>query len=201
MLTHKTLTNGDASIAIDVDGTIYAWTVGGLADIEDGPSHLEANADLYRADIRTALAMGRTLEVVTPPTLDEAVAAKTAAIQAEKCRARDGGFDVGGTHFDSDAAARISYGELADLLRDDPAYTTPWRASEGVWVAMDAALYAQVKAAGTAHVKACFAWQGAKDAELAAIKSAVATGTMTDAVAQAAVAAVSTIYTAGEVTA
>ena len=57
MLTIKSTADGVATINIDVDGATYTWTVGGLADVADVQSHLEANADTYRADIRTALAM------------------------------------------------------------------------------------------------------------------------------------------------
>ena len=72
MLTIKSITKGMVTINIDVDGTTYAWTVGGLDDVDDIPAHLDANADMCRADVRTALEMGRALEVVVPPTLAEA---------------------------------------------------------------------------------------------------------------------------------
>lgn len=129
------------------------------------------------------------------PTLEDLILSKTTAIQATKVSARDAGFDVGGVHFDSDASARISYGELSDMLKTDPAYTTPWRASSGAWVTMDATLYAQVQAAGAAHLQGVFAWQAARDADLAAIQAAVTAGTMTEAEARGAIEAVSTSYT------
>lgn len=105
------------------------------------------------------------------PNMDEARAAKLAAIQAEKNRVRDGGFPVGGVLFDSDAGARLAYLELENKLAVDQAFTTSWKASDGVWVTMDAMLYAQVKAAGTAHISACFAWQAAREAEVAAAQT------------------------------
>ena len=64
MITIKSITGALATININVDGTIYVWTVGGLSDVEDIQAHLDANADLYRADIRTALEMGREVPVV-----------------------------------------------------------------------------------------------------------------------------------------
>lgn len=64
MLTIKYIINGVATINIDVDGVTYVWTVGGLSDVEDVQAHLDANADLYRADIRTALEMGREVPIV-----------------------------------------------------------------------------------------------------------------------------------------
>lgn len=105
------------------------------------------------------------------PGLEAVKAAKLAAIQAEKNRARDGGFPVGGVLFDSDAGARLAYIELENKLSSDPTFTTSWKASDGVWVTMDAMLYAQVKAAGTAHISACFAWQAAREAEVAAAQT------------------------------
>ena len=105
------------------------------------------------------------------PTLEEAKAAKLAEIQNEKSRARDAGFLVGGVLFDSDAGARLAYLELENKLSSDPTFTTSWKASDGVWVTMDATLYAQVKAAGTAHISACFAWQAAREAEAAAAQT------------------------------
>jgi len=196
MLTIESITDGVAHINIDVDGTNYAWTVGGLADVADVQSHLEANANAYRQDIRTALAMGRTLDVIPAPTLADVLAVKTSAIQAEKCRVRDAGFLVDGVLFDSDQAAQISYLELAAELAADASYTVPWKASELTWVTMTAAMYAKVKSTGTEHIRACFAWQKARDAELATVKSAVAAGTISTPDAMVAVAAVSTTYTA-----
>lgn len=111
---------------------------------------------------------------------------KAGAIQAEKVRARDAGFLVDGVLFDSDQSARISYAELAPRLSSDPTFTTPWKASAGVWVTMDAALFARVQAAGTAHIRAAFAWQEARDAEVAAILAQAAAGTMNQAEAVAA---------------
>ena len=112
--------------------------------------------------------------VVCPPTLADAKAAKLAAIHAEKNRARDGGFVVGGVLYDSDLPARTSYAELAIAMQADPALTTRWKASDGVWVAMDLALFQQVYAAGRAHIEACFAWQEAREREVAAATTVAA---------------------------
>ena len=80
--------------------------------------------------------------------LDELKKPMLDAIQAEKVRARDGGFMVGGTLFDSDISARTSYTELGLRLSQNPSFTTQWKASAGQWVLMDAALYSQVVIAG-----------------------------------------------------
>lgn len=126
--------------------------------------------------------------------LEAACRAKASAVQAEKSRVRDAGFDVGGTHFDSDPGARTAYLELENELSSDAAYTTDWKASDGVWVTMDAALYASVKTAGRIHVAACFAWQAAQDAEISAIQAAVGNGAMSLLDALAAVDAVPATY-------
>jgi len=128
------------------------------------------------------------------PTLAAVAAAKLASIQAEKCRVRDGGFFVGGVLFDSDQSARTSYLELVLRFQVEPGFSTRWKASAGVWVEMNAALFAQVQAAGTSHMQAAFTWQEARDAEVSAILAAVAAGTMTDAEARTAVEAVSTQF-------
>jgi len=140
---------------------------------------------------------GRPVAVTVLPALDAMIAAKTAAIQTAKCAARDAGFKVDGVLFDSDQAARLAYMEFALSVAQDASYTqAAWKASEGVWVSMDATLFATVKTAGEAAIAAAFAWQQARDAEVAAIKTAVAAGTMTEADARTALAAVSTTYTA-----
>ena len=86
MITIKSITNGLATINIDLNGTTYAWSVGGLSDVADPAAHLEANADAYRADIQAALDMGRELEIIVPLTLAEAksraILAATAACDA-----------------------------------------------------------------------------------------------------------------------
>lgn len=162
-----------------------AWTV------------VEPNG-LTRLGVTVAEAVGlgavdRIVDEPAGPSLDVIVAAKTASLQAEKCRVRDAGFLVDGSRFDSDQAARTSYLELADMLAADASYATSWKASAGVWVTMNATLYAKVKTTGAAHISICFAWQAARDAELAAILAAVAAGAMSAREARIAVDAVSTI--------
>ena len=96
---------------------------------------------------------------------------KLAAIQAGKVAARDRGVEVNGVLFDSDLAARMAYNELAIHFQQNPDFSTGWKASAGQWVTMDAALFAQVMAAGEAHIQACFAWQAAREMEVAAAQT------------------------------
>ena len=118
-----------------------------------------------------------------PPVipLEQLANAKLDAINAGKNEALDGGFWHGEIFFDSDSKARLAYLKLATKLAQDPTYTTKWKASRGVWVDMDAALFAAVQPAYEAHIQACFAWQAAREQELAAAYAAE------DSVAMAAV--------------
>jgi hypothetical protein len=106
------------------------------------------------------------------PSLDDLYTAKMAAIQAGKNAARDGGFTLDGVLYDTDAEARLAYLELATKLVQDPSYTTPWKASKGQWVTMDAALFADLQPAYEAHIQACFVWQAEREQELAAAYAA-----------------------------
>lgn len=105
------------------------------------------------------------------PTLSDVKGMKLTAIQAGKNKARDGGFVHDGVRYDSDAEARLAYLELSTKLSQDPAYSTPWKASAGVWVTMNAALFAALQPAYEAHISACFAWQAAREAEVAAAQT------------------------------
>ncbi len=97
--------------------------------------------------------------------MDRAKAAVKEAVQAEKKNVRDGGVTVDGTLFDTDAMARISYQEFAGKVAADASYTDPsWRASKGVFVTMDAALYAKVSAACEQLLANVYAWQNQQDA-------------------------------------
>ena len=103
---------------------------------------------------------------VVPMPVESAKNALLELVQKEKVRVRDGGFDIDGVHYDSDLPARMSYNELAIRLQQDPEYTTPWKASEGQWVTMDATLYASVVTHGEAHMTAVFTWQAQKEAQI-----------------------------------
>ena len=84
MMIIKTIVKGLASITIDVNGIVYAWTVGGLEDVADPAAHLSANADAYRSDIQTVLDMGRELEVIPETTLADLKAEACARIEARR---------------------------------------------------------------------------------------------------------------------
>lgn len=115
-------------------------------------------------------------EVVDVPHTAEEISAyihgiaakKLAAINEAKNLALDSGFTFDGVLYDSDSKARLAYLELALKLGQDATYSTPWKASTGQWVTMDAALFAALQPAYEAHIAGCFAWQAAREAEVAA---------------------------------
>jgi hypothetical protein len=109
------------------------------------------------------------------PDIGEIAQAKLAAINDGKNTALDGGFTHEGAYYDSDLKARTAYLELDTEIRVNPTYTTPWKASRGVWVAMDKTLYDALRVSYKAHISACFAWQAAREMEVAA---AVALGSI-----------------------
>lgn len=100
--------------------------------------------------------------------ISDLAAAKLEAINNGKNSALDAGFWHDGVLFDSDIKARLAYLEVEKKLREAPGYSTDWKASRGQWVTMDAALFASLQATYEAHISACFAWQGAREQEVAA---------------------------------
>ena len=102
------------------------------------------------------------------PSLEEVKAAKLTRINDAKNVALDGGFWHDGVLFDSDYKARLAYLEAATQFQLDPEFSTQWKASTGQWVTMDAALFSALIPVYRAHVQACFAWQGAREQEVAA---------------------------------
>ena len=144
------------------DATMIANARSAFPDIPE--EEIEV-ADLTEEEFAAALAAQNA------PTLEQARAVKLAAIQAEKNRVRDGGFLVEGTLFDSDAGARVAYLEIENKLFVDNTFTVQWKASDGVWVTMNAELYDKVKVAGTEHIHNCFLWQATKEAAIMSANS------------------------------
>lgn len=96
--------------------------------------------------------------------------AKLLLLQEEKVRVRDGGITVNGVLFDTDKSAMDAYTRTAVFVfQADPTAVIPqWKASEGVWVAMDMATLQQLIPAGLANESAAFAWQQAQEAKVRA---------------------------------
>ena len=111
---------------------------------------------------------GQILDPEFEPSIVQVAQSILEEIQREKVRRMNGGFSHNGTLFDSDLAARTAYLELALKLGQSPGYSTPWKASAGAWITMDATLFADLQPAYEAHIQACFAWQAGKEQEVAA---------------------------------
>lgn len=144
----------------------------GVLDTENNRIIPEAKGNRHWAEYQQWLADGNEADMDPDSSIEAIAAQKYAAVQKGKNKARDGGVSVDGVTFDSDESARLAFLELGQKLAEDPAYTTDWKASSGVWVTMDAALYAKVQTGGEAHIKKCFAWQKARDEEIAAALAA-----------------------------
>lgn len=141
----------------------------------------------------TEPAVSAPLDPEYVPSLAEFAAQKLARVNEAKNVALDGGFWHDGVLFDSDVKARLAYLELALKLGQDQAYSTAWKASTGSWVTMDAALFAALQPAYEAHIQGCFAWQAAREQEVAAALALVDPETGDEAAARAALAAVSEV--------
>ncbi|NCC35607.1 MAG: DUF4376 domain-containing protein [Chloroflexia bacterium] len=109
----------------------------------------------------------------TPPvvSLEDAKAAKMERINEGKNVSLDSGFLHDGTLYDSDIKARLAYLEVEKKLLEVPGYSTGWKASRGQWVTMDAELFASLQTTYEAHISACFAWQAAREMEVAAAQT------------------------------
>ena len=105
------------------------------------------------------------------PSLSDTKTAKLHRINAAKNTHLDGGFLHNGVLFDSDSKARLAYLEFAHKLSTQATYSTPWKASTGQWVTMDATLFAALQPAYEAHISACFAWQAEREMEVAAAQT------------------------------
>jgi hypothetical protein len=96
-----------------------------------------------------------------------AIEDKRLEIQREKCSRRDAGLVIDGVKFDTDPNAQTMYTQYMVALLMDNTYTVPdWKASDGVFVLMDGALFTQIRAAWTEHISSITSRQKAKDAEV-----------------------------------
>lgn len=117
------------------------------------------------------------LEEVIAPDDQQFLAAKSQKlqqIQAEKNKVCNSGLTIeaDGTEFffDSDESARIAYSEFALQLADDPTFSVKnWKASEGLWVTLDKALYSKIITAGVLLRTRAFNWKKQQDQKVEAI--------------------------------
>lgn len=154
----------------------WGWYIGngtGQRTTETAPSNM--SVEEAEGELRSNWTGYEWIELpyVKPPSPISALAAKKLeAINQGKSAALDGGFVHNGILFDSDSKARLAYLEFGFKLASTPAYSTPWKASTGQWVQMDAALFAALQPAYEAHIQGCFAWQAAREEDVAAAVTA-----------------------------
>jgi hypothetical protein len=150
------------------DGQVARWTGEGWTLVEDH----KGKSGYLDGQPHTITEYGPLPEGGTAdppqPTPAEQRAVFRAAIAARKNEYRDGGFVLDGTLWDSDPAARLAYAELAQRLVVEPDVTVRWKASEGLWLDMDAGLFRRVYEAGARHIAAAFSWQESEESRLAA---------------------------------
>lgn len=108
------------------------------------------------------------ITINTEKLLTDAKVKKLNNINESKNTALDGGFLHNDVLFDSDIKARAAYLELTYKFGQDPTYVKEgWKASTGVWVTMDAALFAALQLDYEDHIDGCFVWQKSKEMEVA----------------------------------
>ena len=160
---------GDIDLLVVFDGIGEVPFTASLRDLEQHGRDLYARAMLGE--------FGDVMPYTGIEQLEDLFSAKMEAINNGKNRALDAGFlftvgegeEARDVLFDTDVKARLAYLELAVKLGQGRVHHgQPWKASRGQWVIMDAALFADLQPAYEAHIAACFAWQAAREQELAA---------------------------------
>ena len=101
------------------------------------------------------------------PTLEEALTFAMDAITARRQQAEYGGVIVRGTLFPTEQKDELRLYALERKFAANAAHVETWKAN-GVWVDMDAALFAEYAAAFQNHIPACFATERQKTQGLAA---------------------------------
>lgn len=98
--------------------------------------------------------------------LESDKASKIEEVKTKRKEKQGSNFSINGVWFHSDYEARLAYQELRSTLELDPGFTTRWKAMHGVWVDMDAALFASILSVGQAHLQQCFEWEEGKQEEV-----------------------------------
>ena len=112
-------------------------------DTEKGIYGIHPGVYLW-AEVEEWVKKGNTIESFETPAekLNKSLKAAESKMSAEKKAARDRGILVDGILFDTDIEARIAYIEFMLKTIQNPSYSVSnWKASEGVWVTMDAVLF------------------------------------------------------------
>ena len=101
-----------------------------------------------------------------PLNLEDSKRELLSRVQDIKKSNLNGGFIIEDVLFDSDLAARTAYLELGFKISKNLDFSTPWKASDGVWVTMNSQLAENLQVAYEGHIQNCFEWQATKELEI-----------------------------------
>lgn len=137
-------------------------------DLEEGIYGIHPGVHLWK-NVQDWLDDGNTIEdyQTEPEKLAIYLKGVEDKLKREKTTSKDSGILVDGVKFDTDIEARIAYIEFMIKLMQNPSYTvTNWKASEGVWVTMDATLFGKLTTAWEGHLTSLFSFIKAKEIEI-----------------------------------
>lgn len=157
------------------------WLVPGYATAIDPPVPVAGKVRRFVAGAwEYADVVAEPVEPEYEPSLEGVKLAKLARIRAARHAVEYGGMMHDGVMYDSDQTARAKYGETARVFGLMPEMTVDgWKASDGpdgmgIYVTMTKDLLDVLTLAGAQHDGACFAWERARAAEVAAATTVVA---------------------------
>lgn len=150
-----------------------------FAEIGEVPFHATPTDSMdYGRELYARAMLGEFGEVAPyAQDLDAVKVAKLARIRAARHAVEFGGMMHDGVMYDSDATARAKYSETARVFDLMPEMVVEgWKASDGpdgqgIYVTMTQALIEALTLAGAQHDGACFAWERARAAEVAAAET------------------------------
>ena len=85
------------------------------------------------------------------------------ALKSKKIKLREQGLVVSGIKFDTDYNAEIAYLTFLNKTKDDPKYTTRWKASKGIWITMNRELCLKVKKLVDEYINNIYKWEEEKE--------------------------------------
>jgi len=154
------------------------WLVPGYATAIDPPVPVAGKVRRFVSGAwEYADVVAEPMDPEYEPSLEEVKAAKLSRIRSARHAVEFGGMMHDGVMYDSDATARAKYSETARVFGLMPGLEIEgWKASDGpdgqgVYVTMTKTLLDALTLAGAQHDAACFAWERARAAEVAAAET------------------------------
>jgi len=109
-------------------------------------------ANRHRVMIAEWEAAGNTIEPYSPPAPD--LPAYAAQKRWEK---ENGGINIGGAQIATDDRSKVMISGARVAAENDPNFSTEWKAADGSFVTVNAAMIVAISDAMLAHVSNCFA--------------------------------------------